>query len=211
VQLFGFREDPLETSGYEFSDPATAEHFEVAFKPLTPDQIEEEEGATSGHLIEVTIKPGLPQGPLEQTILLKTNYKEAPTVEIPVAGKIVGEILIFGPGWSEETGVLTLGRVKSRDGAERTVFIRAAGPNCKEVDVKPIEIVPDLLKVEPGKRQQLADGKVALIPLTIRIPKDSRPANHLGSTEGRLGRITLETTHPDVPQLRILLRFAIEG
>jgi hypothetical protein len=69
--------------------------------------------------------------------------------------------------------------------------------------------VPDLLLVKLGERED--DGKVTLIPLTIQIPKGSPPASHLGPTQEKLGRITLKTTHPDVPELQILLRFAIEG
>jgi len=85
------------------------------------------------------------------------------------------------------------------------------GPHRKEVKFKPIEIFPKFLEVEFGKTTQINKGIVLQTPLTVRIPAGCRPANHLGSKQGELGRITIETKHPKAPQLRILVKFAVEG
>ncbi|MFH1268902.1 MAG: DUF1573 domain-containing protein, partial [Planctomycetota bacterium] len=213
VKLFGFRPKPLEITGYEFSRPSTAEHFEVTFQPMTADQVaaEAEKDATSGCLVEVTVKPGLPQGSFQQRIVLTTNFEEAPTIEVPVRVTIGSEISIVGAGWNKEAGLLNWGTLRSEEGARRKLILRVAGPHHREVTFKPIEVFPDVLKVDVGKTTDLGNGAVSVTPLIIQVPKGSRPADHLGLKEEDLGRIILETTHPDVREVRILVRFAVAG
>ena len=43
----------------------------------------------------------------------------------------------------------------------------------------------------------------------IEIPPGSPTVDCLGSEQGKLGEIILESTHPQVPKLRILVRFAV--
>ncbi|OHB80159.1 MAG: hypothetical protein A2V98_12280 [Planctomycetes bacterium RBG_16_64_12] len=161
--------------------------------------------------MEITVKPGLPLGGFQQKILLQTNYDEAPTVEVPIRGTVGSEISIVGKGWNAKTGILMLGSVRSREGALLKLVIRTAGPHRKEVAFKPIEIFPDLLKVKVGKTTDLESGTISVTPLTILVPKGSPPADHLQMEQEKLGRIILETNHPTAHQLRILVRFAVEG
>jgi len=210
VRLFAFRPEPLEITDYELVGSSDSKFFEVDLQPMTPDEVEEEQDATSGVAVHVTIKPGLPLGAFRQKILLRTDYEEVPTVAIPVSGTITSGISVVARGWDEDRGVYTLGMVKSQEGVRREIYLRAGGPNHKEVHYKPIQIYPDdLLKVEVGPTREL--GKASLTPLKIEIPKGSRPANHMGSDEADFGQITLETGDPETPELRILVRFAVEG
>ncbi len=215
LRVFGFLPRPrsLEITGHEFSKPDLADYFEVTYRPLSADELaaEEDEDLTSGCLVEVTVKPGLPVGAFRQTITLKTNYPESPAIELPVQGNVGGEIAIVGKGWNQRAGVLSLGSIRSREGAKRQLFIRAGGPDSKDVTYKPVETYPDLLRVTLGKTTQIEGGEVSLTPLIIEIPRGSRPANHMGLDEEQLGRIILETTHPQARQLRMLVRFAVEG
>ena len=73
----------------------------------------------------------------------------------------------------------------------------------------PVKIVPDLLQVDVGEGKPLGDGAVTQIPLSIRIPPGNRPANYLGSKASDLGQIVFATGHPQQPELRILVRFAV--
>lgn len=214
LKLFGYLPEPVEITGYELADPSTAEHFEVTFQPLASDQVEEEEDATSGHLVQVLVEPGLPPGPFQQRIVLRTNLKDYPTVVVPVKGVVTGEILIVGPGWDDETGVLMLGSVSSREGAKRKLLIIARGPHSKEVEYKVEERVPEMLRVDEEalrRPTQVKGGDVTQAPLIITIPPGSPPANYLGPKRSDLGRITIETNHPQIPYLDVLVRFAVEG
>ena len=75
---------------------------------------------------------------------------------------------------------------------------------------KPVKIVPDALSVSLGQRSEI-NNAVTQTPLEIAIPPGTPAENHLGSEQGKLGQIILETTHPRVPKLRILVRFVVEG
>ncbi len=211
-RLYCHLPEPLEIVDYVLSDRETADLFEIIFEPLTPDQIGEEDGAQSGYLVRVTVKPGLPLGAFEQRILIRTNLESASSVDIPVKGTIGSDISIVGRGWNAETRVLSFGTVSSREGARRTLMLVARGPHRKEVKFKTIRVVPDdVLKVELGRTTPINKGAVTQTPVVIQIPKGSRPANHLGSEQGKLGEVIIETKHPQAPTLRILVRFAIEG
>lgn len=212
VRIFGYgSEQKLETKGFQLEESANTKYFDVALVPLSADQIKDEPDAKSGWEVRITLKPGLPVGPFRQKISVATNLKEAATVEIPVKGEIVSEISVTGKEFDSETGVLMLGTVDSSLGAERTVRIFVRGPFCSEVKFEPAEVSPSLLHVKIGKTEKLGGGTVTSTPVTIEIPKGCPPANHLGSEQGKLGRITLKTHHPQSPELRIYVRFAVEG
>jgi hypothetical protein len=211
TRVYGYLPEPVQLKGYKLTDTATAKFFQVRYEPLSADQLKEEPDAQSGVLVTVTVKPGLPLGPFQQRIVLETNYSQSPTLELPVSGKIGSQISVVGVGWDEDSGLLTLGRVDGSKGIRRTLLLVAGGPHSKDIHYKPIEVVPDLLKVELGPATPMRGGTVIQTPLTIEIPPRSRPANHLGSEEGKLGRIFIETNHPQVPKLRILVRFVVEG
>ena len=210
VRLYGYRAQPLKILGHDFTDPSQAEFFRVSCQELTPDQIAAEPLARSGCLLRVEVQPRLATGPFQQWIVLKTNIDSAPTVEIPVQGTVGSELIVSGFGWDEQTGVLTLGTVSAAKGTTRKLSIFARGPHAASVQLKPTRVVPDQLQVDVGPGRPLGEGAVVQIPLTLRIPPDSPPANHLGAKASDLGQVDLETNHPKQPQLRILVRFAIK-
>jgi hypothetical protein len=47
--------------------------------------------------------------------------------------------------------------------------------------------------------------------LTVHIPKGARPVNHLGLDLEQNGKILVETTHPQVKQIVLYVRFAVQG
>jgi hypothetical protein len=64
--------------------------------------------------------------------------------------------------------------------------------------------------VEPGKTSYSETSQISQTRLVIRIPPGAPAESHLGDGAGELGRIRLETNHPDVAELEIRLRFAVE-
>jgi hypothetical protein len=211
ARLFCYLEKPLKIVGHAWSDAATAPLLEAAWQPLSAAELKDEPLARSGWLVKVTLKPGLPQGLLAQRLVLRTDLPALPEMTLPVEALIGSEIAIVGQGWNPETGVLDLGEVSRQTGLQRRLMLVVRGPLRKQVAFKPVTVVPAVLKVSLGQRSEINQGTVAQVPLTIDIPKGSPPANHLGSEQGQFGEIVLETTHPKVPKLRILVRFAIEG
>jgi len=233
VRLLCYLDEPAGVPGYELADKQTTEYFAVRFEPLTADQLKEasgregkrgkegefsgqgktskEEQPRSGYLVDVTVKPGLPLGGFRQTILVQTGLKSVPTVQIPLAGTVVGDMSIVGQGWDEENGILTLGRVSSYQGAQRRLLLVTRGPLAKQVQFTLVRCDPDLLQVDQEKLKEtttIGSGTVSQTPLIVRIPKGSRQVYYLGS---EFGEILIKTNHPDIPLLRIHVRFAVEG
>jgi len=214
IPLYGYVEEPLGEIRFEFTNPYLAEHFEVSVEPLAPDLLEEEQGARSGRLIRVTVKPGIPMGTFRQTIRVKTGLESAPAVEIPVSGSVVeGDFSAIGlQAWDGRSGLLDFVHfVRSAEGAQREVSIVVRGPYRNRVKLELLKNSPDLLDVKLGEPIPIGDGRASRIPLIVRIPQGSPSCSHLGSEGGELGEILIQTKHPRVPQLSVHVRFAIAG
>ncbi len=209
--VYGYLDEPLEILEAILSNSRTAEKFDVSYEPLSPEEIEEEPRARSGYRVAVTTKPGLPLGAFEQTIQLRTNLPAAEYVDIVVVGTVGKEITVVGPGWSEKNAMLMLGTVDGRKTTRRRLWLIARGPEHEQVRFEPVDVFPDLLKVSVGQSAQVGEGKATRTELFIEIPKGSRRANHLGSQQGKPGRIKIRTTDPKVPEIELLVRFAVEG
>jgi hypothetical protein len=201
---------PLEVLDTKLADQDLAKFFQVDFRKLSREEVGKRKGAKSGVLLHVTAKPGLPQGPFEQTILLRVNQEASPAVAIPIKGKVASEITVAGPGWNPDRGWLTLGTVSRRTGDERRLLLIVRGPAAKDIKFKLGKAVPEFLEVRFGETTLGGGGAVSHTPMFIRVPKGCRPVGYLGPAKEQLGRVVLETNHPQVPQLPILIRFAVE-
>ncbi|HPP52381.1 MAG TPA: DUF1573 domain-containing protein [Thermoguttaceae bacterium] len=193
--------------------------LEVSISPLSEEQLHESSKASgeasrvqprSGVLVKVRSEPFSTQGTFSQKLVLKTNQPETPQVEIPVEVTVVSDISIFGPGWYEKAGILSFGWVQQGQGAERKLTIACRGPLSKKVQYQIVSVEPKFLQVELGNPSILGDGEASLTPLVVRIPANTEPVNYLGGESYPLGRILISTTHPQVPQLEIKVRFAVE-
>jgi len=210
VRVYGYRSEPLEIVDCRMSDPSTSQYFETAIVPLSADQVAEEEDARSGFLLRVILKPGLPLGPFRQQIILDTNLDSAPTMEVPIEGKVANHISVVGRGWDSQAGVLKLPMVASSEGIHRSLMLVVRGPHREQTKFKLVQIVPECLKVELGETTVINNGVSTRTPLTIRIPAGSSPGDYLGPPQGEVGQVVVDTNHPQQPQLRIPVSFAIK-
>jgi hypothetical protein len=209
--LFCYLDEPLKIKGHTWSDAATASYYDVTEQPLSAEELKQEPTARSGVLVKVTVKPGMPQGPIAQKLLIQTGAASTGTPTLSIQGTIGSEIAIAGSGWDPDKDILNLGVVSRHTGMQRKLLLVVRGPLHDKVEFKVSHVEPGILKVGLGRPREVNNGVASQTPLTIDIPRDSPSANHLGSEQGPLGEIVLETSHPHVPKLRILVRFAIEG
>lgn len=210
-RLLYYLDEPLKIVGQKWSDAATAPYFVAALQPLPAAEWKDEPEVRSGWLVKVTVKPGLPQGPIRQSLLLETNLAARRELTLPIQGAVGSEIAVAGQGWDPDAGILTLGEISRDTGIHRKLLLVVRGPLRKEVKFKPMRATPDILHVSLGQPREINKGTVVQVPFFIDVPQGSPPANHLGSQQNKLGEIILETTHPLVPKLRIRVRFAVEG
>lgn len=210
VRLYCFLYDQFKVTEAKFTDARWLKFFEVKHRPLTAKELTENKDAKCGYQFEVTVKPGLPMGIFQQQLEVATDLPQIPPCEIPIRGNITSDISVVGPGWDEESTSVSMGTFTSDQDVEKTLRLFVRGSHRDKVKFKLLSKTPELLVVEVGNPEKMGNS-IMQTSVKIRIPKGSPPADHLGSEQGKLGRILLETNHPNAPQLQILVRFAIQG
>jgi hypothetical protein len=208
VYVMAMLQDDLTVSEPQLSDPATRDKFDVRIEPVERDELPNP-SANDGVRITVTAKPGLPIGRFDQWLSLRTNLADAEKLEIPVVGRVVGDISVHGIGWNEELGVLTIGRVKSSEGrkAKVNVVVRGTGAAGVKFDVHSVD--PPELKVTIGEPKQLRPTLLH-VPVEIEVPPGTRPMVRLDTAQAEEARVVLKTTHPKINELVLGVRFAVE-
>ncbi len=211
AKIYVFRDQPVQVKGVELANKdENSEFIELDVQPLAPEELTVEPGAKSGYRVTVRLKPGLPLGPIQQKIRVLTDQKDMPELEIPLAGRVESDVNIMGVGWDSSRGMLHFGRINRSSGAERRVMLRLTplvGDNLKvEVD----RTVPDFLQVTIEEPRYVEASLSLFVPITIRVPPGVGPANYFGLDEAHAGKVILKTNHPDAPEVKILVRFAVD-
>jgi hypothetical protein len=148
-------------------------------------------------------------GTLRQKIELKLNLDGEPTVEIPISGNIVSDVLLVGRNWDADRGLLRFDSVSSSEGAKAELFLQVHGVHRQQFHPKVAEVSPaEDLKVTIGELGELP-GDLLRVPVTVEIPRGARAGSHLGGQEGKLGEITIDTGDTDGEKLRLKVRFAV--
>jgi hypothetical protein len=210
-RIYGFEIKDLKVDKYEFTDQETADFFDLKFEELAASDLEGEDGASCGLAAALTVKPGLPLGPINQTILLETNVKDASNLELSIAGTTVSDISIVGPRiFDHKRNVIRFEKVSAAEGAETKLRILVKGVHRHDVRLTVKEVDPeDVLAVALGEPTQINHGAVVMYPLSVEVRQGSRQVNRLGSKQAKMGKILIETTHPSTKQVPIYVRFAV--
>jgi len=208
VHVMAMLQDELSVTDPQFTDPATREKFDVQIEPVAREALPNKM-ARNGVRITVTAKPGLPIGHFNQWLALRTNLPEAEKLEIPIIGRVVGDVSIHGTGWSEDAGALVIGKVKSSDGGKGKVNLVVRGNDAAGVEFAVKSIEPPELTVTIGEPKQLK-ATLLHVPVEIEVPAGTRPMVHLDTVQGDAGRVVLSTTHPKIKELVLGVRFAVE-
>lgn len=204
----------FEISKHSFADENTARFFDAKIEPADTSKLAELQ-AKSGYRVLVVVKPGLPLGRFQQTIRLESNIPNASEVTAPVFGTVSGHLSLYGDSssWNEEAGILTLGTVNPAVGAHFDMLLRVRGPH-QEIQVESVSVRPskDVLTLKVlGEAEKSRNGKSTSIPLRVEIPKGAPAINCLGSGTGTIGQILIKTNHPETPELRLMVSFAVRG
>jgi hypothetical protein len=208
IYVMAMAQDTIEVGTPVLSTAETREFFDVRVDPVERSALPNPD-AKQGVKVTVTAKPGLPLGRFDQWLRLSTNIKDAKTLELPIVGRVVGNISVHGRLWSEEQGVLRLGTVSSEKGtsAELNIVIRGDGADATELSV--VASDPKELIAKLGERKVLSPTLVH-VPLVVEIPPGTPPMAHLDTEQGEAGKIMLKTTSKEAAQMVLHVRFAVE-
>jgi len=211
AKIYVFRDQPVQVTGIELAHKDdNAQFIDLDIQPLSPEDLKVEPGAKAGYRVTVRLKPGLPLGPIQQKIRVLTDQKDMPELEIALAGRVESDVNIVGVGWDAARGILHLGRINQSTGAERRVMLRLTPLAGQSLKVEVERTVPDFLQVTIEEPRIVEASLSLFVPITVRVPPGVGPANYFGLDEAQLGKVILKTNHPDAPEVKILVRFAVD-
>lgn len=208
VFVLAFAQDELKVSEPEFSNTETRKFFDVSVEPLPPADLPNPK-AKAGVRVRVTAKPGLRLGRFDQWLAVSTNIPDAERINIPIVGRVVGNISIHGRMWNEDQAVLRLGRVKSSEGVTAPLNIVIRGEDAESVELSVVSVDPPELVAKLGEPKKVKDMLVH-VPLVIEIPPGTPPMARLDIDQHDEARVVLKTNHPDIPEMVLGIRFAVE-
>jgi hypothetical protein len=220
-RLYGFRSDVLEVRETTWENAELASFFEVKYEPLSAAEVAQEKGATCGVVGRVSIKPGLPLGPINQTIRVRASAEKEAVVDLPILGRTQADIRIAAsPGvesnakrgrYDSFKNLLVFGALRRTEPGKAVLQVYVTGPHRTETQFSVGTVEPaEYLKVDIGPPKELNYGRAIQYLVTIEIPAGLAPVNHLGGEQAEMGRIVLETTHPLTKRIPIQVSFSVE-
>jgi Protein of unknown function (DUF1573) len=209
VYIMAFAQDNLTVSDPELTNIETRKFFDVTIEPLKPSELPNRQ-AKSGVRVRVSTKPGLRMGRFDQWLAVSTNIPDAEKIKIPIIGRVIGDISIHGRMWNEDQGVLRLGRVVSAEGASAPLNIVIRGANADQVKLSVGSVDPPQLIAKLGEPRHVKQDLVH-VPLTIELPPGMPPMARLDIDQHDEARVILKTNRPEMPEIVLGVRFAVEN
>ncbi len=208
LHLMSFLEQDVEVLDYELSDEAVAKHLKIEFTPAQQSELPSPD-AVSGVKVAATFESGKTLGPFRTWLTMTTNLEKVEKISVPIVGNVVGDISIFGPGWTAHKGLLRLGSFLSREGKRVTMKVAVRGDHGEDLQLEVAEIDPPQLKATFGEPRQMGD-KLLHVPLVIEVPAGSPPIVRLGEPVSSDAHILLRSKNGEVPDFRLRVQFAAE-
>ncbi|MCA9271241.1 MAG: hypothetical protein KDA41_22315, partial [Planctomycetales bacterium] len=137
-----------------------------------------------------------------------------------IRGSVAGDIVVVGPSdvYDSDRRTFKLGGVSRDKGGVYPLHILVKGPHAKDIKLSVGEVDPaDVLQcvIDTENPSVVGDSGVRLYPMQIRIEPGARAVSRLGTRPGGggspLGKIVIETTHPQTSQVLFYVQFAVEG
>jgi hypothetical protein len=206
LNIYSFRDEKLKIEDHEVSSARAGEHLSVSFAPLTSDELAKEPRAKHGVKMTVEVKPGLPQGDFEASISVTTNQSSDP-VTVKVIGNIASDILLMGPNVTRERMLVSLGAVPQKEGKKQTIFLLVKGPHREDTKVE-IESVEPKVDFTVKLGEPIRDtARTIRYPIVMEVPPGAAPVTR---GEGNYAKIHVKTTHPEIKELTINVRYVVK-
>lgn len=203
LNLYAFRDPDLQVLKWELNNPALSKFVEVSFAPLETADLAREPDAKGGLKMTVRIQPGLPLGDFNEPLVLHTNQNSEAPVTVRLIGNVASDVLVMGPGVTRERLLVNLGTFSHKEGKKQTIYVLVKGPYRDQTTVEIAAVEPETSDFRVTLGEPLRDTpKTVRYPLTLEIPPGSPPVSRLDAA-----KIHLKTTHPDVKELTLRVRY----
>jgi hypothetical protein len=87
--------------------------------------------------------------------------------------------------------------------------LKLIGPHRDSTQFAVARIHPEGLQVSIGPPQRPSDS-IVLVPVTFVVPPNLQPVKLEGDDLKQLGRVVIETTHPEQKELEIFVRMSVQ-
>lgn len=212
VRLYLFEEENAQIEKIKCENENTEPFFVTGFEKLSPEEVQAQPDAKAGYRINITLKPGMAQGPIHQTAKIVTNSEKLGEIDLPIEGKVVGSISVYGAGWDDDHNVFRLGIVDGKQGLKKNLTIVIRHLDGQPEMLRIASVSPsDILHASLSKPITGTSGKVTHAKLSIEIPPGTPASNYIGSQQAPYGHLFIETDRPDGPKLDIRVSFVVEN
>jgi hypothetical protein len=195
-----------------FEDEDTAGLFQVEFVPLPQEEVAQEKGASCGILGKLSVKSGLPLGPINQTIRIDARVDRDVTVHLPIEGQTISDIVIASSSkFESRRNLLNFGPLKRGESAQTVLQVFVRGEHRHDTKLSVGDVDPaDAIRVRIGDQESLNNDKTIRYQVTLEIPPGLERINRLGGANSEYGHVVLHTTHPTTKQIPIRVRFSVD-
>jgi hypothetical protein len=205
INIYAFREADLSVEKHEFNNPQVREHINVSFTPLASDEVAKEPKAKGGLKMTLEVQPGLAYGDFEDTLSITTNQNDEP-LTVRVVGNIASDVMLVGPNVTRDKMLVGLGAIPQAAGKKHTIFILVKGPHRDQTQVK-IDSIEPKVEFSATLGEPIRDAKIIRYPLMIEVPPGATPVTRMDALSAK---INVSTTHPDVKELPIKVRYVVK-
>src|SRR4030095_9356870 len=179
VNIYAFRDAAFKIEKIDLGNATLAPYFGVTHVPLSAEEVAMRSGAKAGAKLTIDLKPGLPVGPFNQTVIVTTNQSSPVAINIQVTGDIVTDVLLAGTRINKNNWTVFLGTVSPQTGTKHTVYLRVKGPHRDDTQFH-------ITAIEPATEFSATFGE---------------PSNEITK---------IATTHPDVKELTLKVRYTVK-
>jgi len=208
VYVMSNLQQEVKVLDFKFSDEKLADQFEVQITPVDQSELPRSE-AVSGVKVTATYLGGTTIGQFRCWLELTTNLEESPKLSILVAGSVVGDISIFGPGWVPRLGLLRMGSVRESERKQVRLNLAIRGDLAQSTELEVAETDPPELKATLGERRLINDRQVHM-PLVVELPKGTPPMVRTGEPASTDAKIVLKSNNPKASEIRLRVHFTVE-
>lgn len=195
----------------QWSNPDLAEFFTVELGEIAPDELESDTEAVdpkSGRKLTITAKPGIPLGPISQTLILKTDIRDGLDVACEIFGNVISDITIIGRGFKPARQRLIIPPVDGKAGGKTTLQILVKGENHKNIEFEMVKVLPEgVMKVYFAEGNSTENH--TRVPLIVEFPAGTAPVSGRGQLN-KYGEIHFKTNHPVVKEVKLYVSFVVK-
>ena len=221
LYLMAFLQDEVWIKSHHLGDEQLAEQIQVAIEPCEVSELPSPE-ARAGVRVSATLHAGRALGPIHDWLTIEANFSDSDEVgdsgegardgvrkfNIPIVANVVGDMSIFGPGWITKRGLLKMGMIESDQGKISRLNIAIRGDHASAAELKIASVKPKELRASLGPRRVMGQQLVHM-PLVVEVPAGTRAMTRRGEAFDEVSEIVISTNHPETPELKLRVQFAV--